>query len=222
MSLTIIIPTFNEGENLLKLIPALLNLYPLAKIIIADDGSTDDTKNVSLSFKGVTFLDRSSRKIKGLTASVIEAASITKTENFVVIDADFQHPPEKIKEVEQKLSTFQIVACRRKSTKGWPLSRKLISLGGELFAKSRLFISRAPILKDPMSGFFGVKTRFFNDIVKENYFVGEGFKVLFDFVKRLPKNTEIGEVLFDFGLREKGESKISKKHFYLLIKSVFS
>jgi dolichol-phosphate mannosyltransferase len=223
---TIIIPTFNEEGNIGGMVSRLKALYPEARIIVADDGSRDRTQAVvtQLGLEGVRVLDRSKSASKGLTAAVVDAASLVKTGKLVVIDADFQHPPEKVGEIAGALEKYDIVVGTRAGTPGWPLSRRLISKGGTLLARLRLWVSRAPNVSDPMSGFFGARTGLFNKAAKarRKSFVDGGFKVLFDFVKHLPKTTKVGIVVYKFGLRSAGVSKIGKKHILLLLRSILS
>ena len=71
-----IIPTYNEEGTIVTLMELLIKLYPGISIIIADDGSSDDTQKKVKGFMNqenhVFLLDRSNEKIKGLTASVLD------------------------------------------------------------------------------------------------------------------------------------------------------
>ncbi len=220
---TVIIPTYNEAGNIGRLIDKLLKLYPGIKIIVADDGSKDGTQQI-VKQKKVILLDRSRKRVKGLTAAVIDALQLVKTKLVVVMDADFQHPPENVGEIIKKLSRYELVIGARKSTKGWTMLRKLISFGGTLLANTRLLLSGKKLVFDPMSGFFGAHTELFKSVVKTHRsgYIGEGFKVLFDTLKHLPLSVKLGYVEFDFGLRTAGESKINKKHIICLLKSLVS
>ena len=100
--LTVIVPTLNEGKNIGKLIKLVNSKYKGIKIIVSDDGSKDNTKQICEKYKNVTFLDRSKNKVKGLTASVVDGINKTKTKYFVCMDGDLQHPPEKLGEFYEK------------------------------------------------------------------------------------------------------------------------
>lgn len=224
MSATVIIPTFNEAGNIEETIRRVLNENKDAKIIVADDGSKDSTQQIvrklSSKNRNITLLDRSKQQVKGLTASVVDAVKITETESFVVIDADLQHPPEKVKEAIKKLESFDIVIGTRSAIpKDWPLKRKLISKTATMLARIRLMRS----IKDPVSGFFGAKTGLFRSVLdkSERKFEMRGYKVLFDFLKYCPRTAKIGEVYYEFGLRKSGESKIGSKQIKLFFKSLF-
>lgn len=99
--ITIILPTLNEEKNISSILAYIASNYKDCRIIVADDGSRDRTKKIALDFKykNLIFLDRSKQLIHGLTASVLDAIKLIKTKYFVVMDADGQHPPKKIKEI---------------------------------------------------------------------------------------------------------------------------
>ena len=67
---SIIIPTINEGKNISNLIKLTKKLYPKIEIIVSDDGSIDGTREKARKLK-VKVLDRTEKKIKGLTISVV-------------------------------------------------------------------------------------------------------------------------------------------------------
>lgn len=217
---TIVIPTFNEEKNIQILIDEIEKLYPGVHIIISDDGSKDKTRQIIGKTKAI-LIDREKEQIHGLTASVIDAAKEVKTENMIIIDGDFQHPPDKIKKIVQALEKCHLVICARKKVVGnWPLPRKMMSFCATLLAKFRLMRN----IKDPLSGYFGIKTTLFQEILKkkESKYQKEGYKVLFDTLKYLPRNTQIKYVYYKFGERRGGDSKIGKKHIVAFIKSIFT
>jgi dolichol-phosphate mannosyltransferase len=232
---TVIIPTLNESKTILELIKIIESLYPKISIIIADDGSEDGTKEIVKKYeeknKNVSLLDRSQEKIHGLTASVIDAIKLVKTKYFVVIDADLQHPPEKIKEIHNKLRKGDdLVICVRKEVASeWPLHRKLMSRGALLLGNFVLFLRKAPHCSDILSGFFGADTKLVKNLIKddEKKFELSGYKILFDILKILPKKegeeweTKISEVPYVFGARKFGGSKIHLKHILAYLKSLF-
>jgi dolichol-phosphate mannosyltransferase len=219
---TLIIPTLNEEGNISKIIISVKKLCAGINVIVADDGSKDKTQEIIKNLSDVTLLDRT-KKVHGLTASVIDSIKIAKTKYFVIIDADFQHPPKKVKEIVDKLRRGNgIVVAVRKSAKGWPVTRKIISLGAKTLARTRLIL-KMPFIKDPVSGFFGGNTKLCNEIIKKKYskFEIKGYKILFDLLKYCPNKTKIGYVYYDFGLRLKGQSKIGKKQILSLLRSIF-
>lgn len=225
--LTVILPTLNEEKNVLKIIYEIKKIDKKVQIIVSDDGSKDKTKNevqrLQKKFSGIYFLDRKGENTKGLTASVIDGILQTKTKYFIVMDSDLQHPPEKIVEMAKQLKDFDVViGTREKITANWSIKRRIISKAATILGKTKLFFS-GKNSEDVLSGFFGAKTDFFKETLNknENRFVMEGFKILFDFLKCLPKKINVSKVYYEFGLREHGESKIGKKHVFLFLKSVF-
>jgi dolichol-phosphate mannosyltransferase len=224
---TVIIPTFNENENIHDLLNALIELYTGINIIVADDGSTDGTKDKVLEFgstkKSVILLDRTLRPVHGITASVMDAVTYATTNYIIVMDGDLQHPPEKVKDIANKLSEGYdvVVGTRQKVVVPWPTHRKMISRIASMLACSRLLISGV-FAKDVLSGFFGTKRELFAEKAStySHGFEQRGYKVLFDFLKLLPRKTKVAEVPYEFGLRTKGESKIKMKHVLLFLRSV--
>ena len=162
-NLTVIIPTLNEEKNIGNMISELIKLYSGVSVIVADDGSTDQTREIVNQFhvnnELIRFLDRKGEEVKGLTISLIDALKITKTQFFIVIDCDFQHPPEKIGEGLDLLENGkQLVIGTRKSVEGWGLKRKIISWVATTLGKLSLWFRRRHRPKDIMSGFFGGET----------------------------------------------------------------
>ena len=220
-TLTIIIPSLNEEESIGKLLDRLRFLYPGVNIIVSDDGSDDNTQKIVKKFKGANLLDRKNKKIKGLTASVIDAVNIVKTPYIVVMDADLQHPPKKVGEIANKLKRYVIVVGERNKIIGdWGFFRKIISKTAIILGRIRL-MGRTNC-KDIVSGFFGVRTELFRYFVRNQKkgFEGGGYKVLFDLLKMIKRGTKIGSVKYNFLIRDRGQSKIGKKHIFIYLKSL--
>jgi len=221
--LTVIIPTLNEERNIKELIKIIRNSYKGIKVVVADDGSTDNTaaivKKFGMSDKNIKLLDRGREKTHGLTASVIDAVKNTKTGLLIVIDGDLQHPPEKIAEITAKLMDGNdlVIGTREKVEGEWPLQRRLMSVIATNIARLRLMKA----VKDPMSGFFGVRSELFKKALaaKEKRFEKRGYKVMFDLLKCAPM-ARTANVYYTFGKRSGGESKIGVKQVICFLKSV--
>ena len=212
---TIVIPTLNEEKNIGILIEKLKALYPKVKIIVTDDGSTDRTREIA-NTKGAIVVDRTEKKIKGITAAVLDAAKLASTEKMIVMDADFQHPPAKVGEIVEQLKENEIViAVRRKVLGHWGMIRKMESKIGTILAQLRL----RKRIKDPLSGFFGIRTKTMQNTDKSRFEL-RCFKILFNILKNSGQGTKIGYVWYDFNMRLRGESKISKKHIYYFVKNL--
>ena len=95
----IIIPTFREKENILKLSKKLIRLHPNCKIFIVDDTKEYNLEKYFVNKKKIIYIYRKNKKGRG--SAVIEgfkkAFSIKKIKIFVEMDADFSHKPEELK-----------------------------------------------------------------------------------------------------------------------------
>jgi len=221
---TVIIPTLNEESNILELLNLIEKLYKNISIIISDDGSEDSTqyivKEYSKKNKKIKLLDRSEMAVHGLTASVVDASKTVKTKYTIVMDGDLQHPPEKIKEIVKALREGnELVVGERKKVFDWPLNRRIISEIATLLGKSRLLLKGATC-EDILSGFFGIKTKLVQDI-DINKFEMKGYKILFDILKNIDKNTKIKNIYYDFGMRKRGHSKIGKTQIISFLRALF-
>jgi len=224
---TVIIPTFNEADNIRQLLKILLKEYKGIKVIVADDGSNDGTQEQvkAIRSKDVILLDRSVASVKGLTAAVVDAVPQVKTKFIVVMDADLQHPPSKVKDIVEELSKDSdvVVSYREKILIDWALWRRITSRGANLLGRLVLFLKGIEC-KDVLSGFFGAKTDVFKHAVIYNKrrFVGKGYKVCFDLLKQLPHGSKIGHIYYSFGARGRGHSKLGLKHYLYYLQSLVS
>ncbi len=214
--LTVVIPTLNEEKNIQKLMGLLVRRYRGLSIIVSDDGSSDGTKHTVLSAskrnKNIRFLDRKSKSIHGLTASVIDAAMLAKTDKLVVMDADMQHPYEKVGEIADALDSNDLVIGVRTSVKNWGVGRRIVSIVMTSFAYTVFSLRGIPTCKDMMSGLFGIKTQLFKSTIINNKkaFVYEGYKVLLDTLRVINRKVRITEVKYStFAERKYGKSKLS-------------
>lgn len=223
---TIIVPTLNERENIAKLLDALEGLYPGVSAIVADDGSADGTREIVSRRHGenarIVLLDRSGLP-HGLTASVMDAIAVAGTPFFVVIDADFQHPPDKVREIVRLLDGYDLVVGTREKVENWGAFRRLMSLVATLSGKLSLYARHSACCTDIMSGFFGGRTGVVRPYIERSpsAFEPGGYKILFDLLKLMPASTRIGEVPYTFLDRSEGRSKISTKHIVIYFKSLF-
>jgi dolichol-phosphate mannosyltransferase len=158
---TIIIPTYNEAENLPKLVSALFDL-PIddLHLLVVDDNSPDGTgqlaEELSLNYPGRLQVIHRAGKLGLGTAYIrgfryaIEAGAGA----LIQMDADFSHPPEKLVELVNAIETCDVVIGSRYVTGGsvdeqWPIWRKALSAFGNLYAR---IILQLPV-KDATGGF---------------------------------------------------------------------
>ncbi len=211
---TVLIPTLNEAESIGDLLEYIEQHYPSLDIIVIDDHSDDGTQKIVKTHKGVVLIERTGAR--GLTASILDGAKEVATPFFVVIDGDFQHPPEKIGELILALRGGADVAIgtRTKVVGPWPFYRKIMSKIATVLARRKL---NQPV-SDPLSGFFGVQTSLFLE-AKSEKFVPEGYKVLFDYL-RAAGELNIQEIAYTFGERRRGKSKIGARHVRAFTRSL--
>lgn len=216
-TLTVVIPTFNERDNIAPLIEKLeIALAGISfEAIIVDDDSPDGTAELAKSLAAekphVRCIHRVGRR--GLSSACIEGMSASAAEFVSVIDADHQHD-ESI--LPQMLAAARdgadiVVGSRYtgegSSIEGFSAGRQK---GSEIATRlSGILTGKA--LSDPMSGFFLLRRSLFNDIVPR--LSREGFKILLDIIvtanRRKSGKVEIAEIPYTFRPRFAGESKMS-------------
>jgi dolichol-phosphate mannosyltransferase len=211
--LSVITPTFNEAENVPELVERLhdaLTGIP-HEIIVADDDSPDRTWEVADKIAAADPAVRVMRRFhdKGLSAAVLDGMSIARGAYLAVIDADLQHD-ETILPVmlDQVRSGTADVCVGSRSTEGggygdWTTSRRFVSWVATLIARVLL---RVPV-SDPMSGFFVVTRRAYEDAAPRMN--PRGFKVLLEFIGR-DRSFRVTEVGYEFRNRVHGETKLNR------------
>ena len=160
-NIIIVIPTYNEAENLENLVSALfLKGTPNLRLLIADDNSPDGTGKIADRLAEehpgrVSVLHRP--KKQGLGKAYLHGFAVAMEMGATAIgqmDADFSHPPEKWKEMSQALEHADIVIGSRYVQNGsvdkeWPLWRKWLSAFGNLYARTILHLP----VRDVTGGF---------------------------------------------------------------------
>lgn len=220
MNLSLIIPTYNEKENiplLLKKIEGQLDkIGPNMEVIVVDDNSPDGTGKILDKLKSkYNFLEVIHRKGKsGLSSAVLKGFSKASGDILGVMDADLSHPPKKIRDMLKKINEADLVIGSRYANKGkimgWSIKRKIMSKVATLLARG--FTS----VKDPMSGFFLVRK---NKLPKN--MDPKGFKILLEILVKGDIN-KIEEVPITFKDREKGKSKANLKEIFSYISNLYT
>ena len=216
---TIILPTYNEEENIGKMVTSLKEMYPDFQILIMDDNSKDRTKEIvdSLHYDNVRFVVRDS-DIRGVTAAVCDGIVMSGTDYFMCMDSDFQHPLEAAGRIYAELikGNDLVVGIR---VDRWALGfkRSMGSFAFHYLASSVLFVHGKKGSKDIASGLFGGDVELFSKVINEHgsEFEMRGFKLLFDFMLHAPSDYKMGEIKYEFGKRQGGTSKVSPKVVYL-------
>jgi len=159
MSHWIVIPTYNERENILALVPQIFLVLPNAKLIVVDDNSPDGTAEAVRTLQSTQpnlYLHIRSAKM-GLGSAYLGAIEkILATESFetlTIMDADFSHSPEHLRQMCDLITEYDVVIGSRYiedgGTVGWPLHRRLLSRCGNVYAR---FITQLSV-NDFTSGF---------------------------------------------------------------------
>lgn len=212
----VVIPTYDEIENIEKLIRIILNLDCKFDILVVDDSSPDKTANKVKElipiFEKRLFLKV--RKLKeGLGKAYIDGFNwaLEKKYDFIFqMDADFSHNPENLIEMLFKLKNGIDVIIGSRYIKGtnvvnWPLSRILLSKFASFYVNT---ITGMPI-KDPTSGYVGFRRDVLKSISLEKIkFVGYAFQIELKY-KAWIKNYLIEEHSIIFKNRERGFSKMN-------------
>jgi len=161
--ISLIIPTLNEAENLPLLLPRIAAALAGRdwEAVIVDDSSTDGTPTICLDLAKIYPIKFLSRPyaINGLSGAVLHGMAQASGDFFVVMDADLQHPPERIPALLEPLE---------KNEAEFTLGSRYVEGGGmaEKFGLIRRVISRGATLlarpfagktRDPMSGFFALR-----------------------------------------------------------------
>jgi len=223
-TLVIIIPTFNEVDNVSTIVDRLhKTLKEFSwEVIFIDDDSPDGTsfklKEISKKYSNVRFIRRIGRR--GLSSACLEGILASKSDLIAVMDADLQHDEKLLPQMYDLINTNnKDLVIGSRYTKGgeidsWNINRKRGSLFATFISKKLLGIK----LKDPMSGFFMIKRSIIEDIIYDLSSIG--FKVLLDIIISLKRPIKIVELPYSFGVRKTGESKLDNKviwDFLLLI-----
>ncbi|MEL6917734.1 MAG: polyprenol monophosphomannose synthase [Bacteroidota bacterium] len=212
----VIIPTFNEIENIEAIIKAVFDLEKNFHVLIVDDNSPDGTgsKVVELQsfYSGRLFLEVRTEK-SGLGTAYIHGFkwAIAKKYDYIFeMDADFSHRPDDLPRLYRACANGADVVIGSRYKKGvnvvnWPLYRVLLSYGASFYVK---MITGMPI-HDPTAGFVCYRRKVLEDIDLDSVrFIGYAFQIEMKFRAYL-KKFKIEEISIIFTDREKGKSKMS-------------
>jgi dolichol-phosphate mannosyltransferase len=209
--LSIIVPTFNERDNVRELVARLDRcLTGLTwEVMFVDDDSRDGTldvlRDIGRSDQRVRFLHRIGRR--GLASAVVEGILATSSPVVAVLDCDLQHDETLLPKMLEQMRAADcdiVVASRYMPSGGvgnWDKSRLLFSRVATAFAD---FVLKTP-LTDPMSGFFMMRRNAFDQVVRR--LSNQGYKILLDVVLSGP-GLRVKEIPYTFRTRVHGESKL--------------
>ncbi len=214
-SCTIVIPVYNEEDNIANIARAIREAYPDYKILFMDDNSTDRSREMAESLNDplLTFYVRDPAA-RGLAASVMQGFTLADTDYALCMDCDFQHPIDSLKGlVEQMDAGADICVGRRTSRMSMGFARAAASEMGELFCKFFFRLHGKQTTKDMMSGLFAIRCDIFRPIINDNWDQMElrGWKVLMDLLKFSDRKMDTRYHEYDFGTRAEGESHLDSK-----------
>ena len=211
-ALSIIVPTFNERDNVRELMSRLDQCLAGLdwEIVFVDDDSRDGTVDV---LRRLTRTDERVRLIhrigrRGLASAVVEGILATTSPVIAVLDCDLQHDETLLPRMLERLLGTKcdvVVASRYMQAGGvgdWNEGRQFVSRIATRLAGLLLHAE----LTDPMSGFFMIRRTAFDRAVR--HLSNQGYKILLDILLSAPGGLRIEEVPYTFRSRAHGESKL--------------
>jgi dolichol-phosphate mannosyltransferase len=212
----VIIPTYNEIENIESIIRAVFSLNKSFHILVVDDNSPDKTTvkvaELQSEFKGKLFLENREKKAGLGTAYVygFKWALDRKYDYIFEMDADFSHNPNDLEKLYQACEEGAEVAIGSRYVTGvnvvnWPLSRVLLSFFASFYVKKITGMK----IHDATAGFMCYRRNVLETIDLDKIkFIGYAFQIEMKY-RAYCKNFRIVEVPIIFTDRTKGQSKMS-------------
>lgn len=214
----IIIPTYNEATNVIRMIHTLMALDMKVDILFVDDGSPDGTaerikEQQKASPDRIHLIEREGKL--GLGTAYVRGFKYALEHDYELVcemDADFSHPPEDVTRLIEAVQSGETdIAIGSRYANGisivnWPLSRLILSYGANIYAR---WITGLPV-KDTTAGFKCIHRRVIESIsldrIKSN---GYAFQIELHF-RAWKAGFRLQEVSIIFREREEGVSKMSK------------
>lgn len=210
-TVSVVVPTYKEADNiplLIERLAAVRTKHNLSlELILVDDDSCDGTENIvaELAIPWVRLIVRHGRR--GLSAAVAEGLAAATGDILIVMDADLQHPPEKIPEILDAIAAGAdfVIASRYaaggKTEKGWGVFRRINSWIATMLARPFAIAK----ISDPMSGYFALPR---STYARADELRPIGYKIGLELLTKCNcKN--VREVPITFARRQKGKSKLS-------------
>ncbi|HKK53554.1 MAG TPA: polyprenol monophosphomannose synthase [Myxococcota bacterium] len=217
MSRTIVVlPTYDEAENLPRIVPAILAQTPEIEILVVDDHSPDGTGKIADQLAEETgrvhVLHREGKAGLGAAyrAGLARALELG-ADRVIQMDADFSHPPDQIPVLLRELESHDAVLGSRYlkgiTVVNWPIERILLSYFGNLYARRATGLH----ISDMTGGFRAVRRELLERIGFERIKAdGYAFQIEMNF-RLVQTDARIAEIPFFFLDRTHGESKLSWK-----------
>ena len=223
MKILIFVPTYNEKENIGKLVENLNSLNINKEILIVDDNSTDGTLDILheklKKFKNLTLINRKGKRGRGLAGrDALKYFMKSDCNIFIEMDADFSHHPKFIPNFLNYFPKYDVVIGSRLVKKGEQLERAKIRSFISIIANLIIRLMLGIKIKDCTSGY-----RAFNRIILEQLNFDKFISINPEIVEELLygcvlAKAKIIEVPITYYNRLGGESKLNlKKLIYVLL-----
>ena len=217
----VIIPTYNEKENVEAIIRKVFSLPMAFDILIVDDGSPDGTAKIVNTLQKefedrLMILEREGKQGLGTAYKAGFRFAIEKKYDFIFeMDADFSHNPDDLIRLQEALANrdaFLSIGSRYTQGGGvrnWPFFRKFISMGASIYVNMILWMG----IKDPTAGFVGYRRELLENIDLDKIrSKGYAFQIEMKYAA-WKKKYRIEEVPIVFIDREFGVSKMNTNIF---------
>ena len=216
----VIIPTYNEKENIQKMVEKVFSLRPTFELLIIDDGSPDGTAQIVKTLQEkyankLHLLQRQGKQGLGTAYIVGFKWAIEKKYDYIFeMDCDFSHNPDDLVRLLNACENGADVAVGSRYVKGgnvknWPLGRVMMSYFASVYVRAILWIN----IRDTTAGFKCYKRSVLESINLDKIkFMGYAFQIEMKYAT-LQKSFKIVEVPITFVDRIEGVSKMSSKIF---------
>jgi dolichol-phosphate mannosyltransferase len=223
----VIVPTYNEKDNLGPITTAILAADPRIDILVCDDNSPDGTGQLAdeLAAKEPRLRVLHREKKEGLGKAYLAAFRWALKEGYqfiIEMDADFSHDPKYLPKLIDTARDEADIAVGSRYVEGggtvnWGIGRQIISRGGSMYVRTILGVP----LKDTTAGFKCFNRRVLESInLDEVQSSGYGFQIELSY-RALKKGFTIKEIPIVFEDRRVGQSKMSRKIFLEAIRMVW-
>lgn len=216
----VIIPTYNEKENIEKILRKVFSLSHFFHVLVVDDGSPDGTaqivKKLQIEFPERLFMEERKGKL-GLGTAYIHGFkwSLSRSYEFIFeMDADFSHNPEDLIRLRETALNGADMVIGSRYIKGvnvinWPMNRVLLSYFASMYVRNIMGIK----IQDATAGFVCFTRKVLEKIpLNEIKFVGYAFQIEMKF-KAIQYGFQVVEIPIVFTDRTEGVSKMSPRIF---------
>jgi dolichol-phosphate mannosyltransferase len=211
----VVIPTFNECDNIPKIVQTLFGLYPQLHVLVVDDHSPDGTSDIVRAlqpqYPNLMLLERMSNP--GFAPSYRDGFRQVLVEPWcravITMDADFSHNPSEIAHMLKRLSSSDVVIGSRYtpggSVQNWSFRRRMLSRSANLYVRVALGVPA----RDNTSGFICMRREALERVPVQST-VSEGYAFLVELKFLFHRaGCRIGEHPISFDERREGQSKMS-------------